>query len=106
MIPSHGGYPADAETQLKRRGRRRLADLKVVGRRQQATSSDHELYGVIDPDKAEVGTKGVGTLIAMQDAKGNDLVRHDRRQGSGRRDEPALRPQAEAGPWSMSRRST
>ena len=28
-----------------------------------------------DPDKAEVGTKGVGTLIAMQDGKGNDLLR-------------------------------
>src|SRR5205814_4235599 len=38
-------------------------------------NKEHELYGVNDPDKAEVGTKGVGTLIAMQDDKGNDLLR-------------------------------
>src|SRR5207248_6233535 len=38
-------------------------------------NNEHELYGVNDPDKAEVGTKGVGTLVAMQDDKGNDLLR-------------------------------
>ena len=38
-------------------------------------NKEHELYGVNDPDKAEVGTKGVGTLVAMQDGKGNDLLR-------------------------------
>src|SRR5207244_761278 len=36
---------------------------------------EHELYGVIDPSGVDVGAKGVGTLVAMQDAKGNDLLR-------------------------------
>jgi hypothetical protein len=35
------------------------------------------LYGVIEPNmaKLKVGDKGVGTLVAVQDAKGNDLMR-------------------------------
>src|SRR6478672_13593380 len=72
-LPSHGNYPADAESQLKAVAET-FADLKVLGVAAK-DNKEHELYGVNDPDKAEVGTKGVGTLIAMQDSKGNDLVR-------------------------------
>jgi len=72
-LPSHGNYPADAESQLKDVAGV-FADLKIVGIAAK-DNKEHELYGVIDPDKAEVGTKGVGTLVAMQDGKGNDLLR-------------------------------
>lgn len=73
VIPSHGNYPADAQAQL-RAVAELLSDLKCVGIASDS-NMDHELYGVKDPDKAEVGTAGVGTLIAMQDAKGDDLLR-------------------------------
>src|SRR5262245_13119751 len=72
-LPSHGNYPADAESQLKAVAET-FADLKILGVAAD-DNKEHELYGVNDPDKAEVGTKGVGTLIAMQDDKGNDLIR-------------------------------
>jgi hypothetical protein len=72
-IPSHGGYPADAESQLKAVAET-LSDLTIIGIADEE-NKEHELYGVNDPDKAEVGTAGVGTLIAIQDAKGNDLLR-------------------------------
>jgi hypothetical protein len=77
VIPSHGNYPADAESQLKAVAET-LADLKIVGIANEdsdAPASDHSHYGVLDPDKAQVGVSGVGTLITMQDAKGNDLLR-------------------------------
>src|SRR4029077_13535854 len=72
-LPSHGNYQADAESELK-------ADAEVftalqILRIAAKDNKEHELYGVNDPDKAEVGTKGVGTLTAMQDGKGNDLLR-------------------------------
>jgi hypothetical protein len=77
-IPSHGNYPADAESQLKAVAET-LADLKIVGiasdEKVEDKKKELELYGVNDPSTADVGTKGVGTLLAMQDAKGNDLLR-------------------------------
>lgn len=72
-LPSNGNYPADAESQLKAVAET-LTDLKIIGVAAK-DNKEHDLYGVNDPDKAEVGTKGVGTLIAMQDGKGNDLLR-------------------------------
>src|SRR5207247_2012689 len=58
---------------------RTLSDLKCIGIASDETVEDknkeQELYGVKDPDKAEVGTAGVGTLVAIQDGKSNDLVR-------------------------------
>jgi hypothetical protein len=72
-LPSHGNYPADAESQLKAVAET-FSDLKIIGVAAK-DNKEHELYGVNDPDKAEVGTKGVGTLITMQDNKGNDLLR-------------------------------
>lgn len=73
-LASHGNYPADAESQLKAVAET-FADLKIIGVVPTKDNSEHELYGLNDPDKAEVGTKGVGTLVAMQDNKGNDLLR-------------------------------
>jgi uncharacterized protein DUF4340 len=72
-IPSHGNYPADAESQLKAVAET-LSDLKIIAV-QSEVATDHALHGVLDPDKADVGAAGVGTLIAMQDTKGNDLLR-------------------------------
>ncbi len=74
-LPSHGNYPADAESQLKAVAET-FSDLKIIGvAAKDNDNKEHELYGVNDPDKAEVGTKGVGALVAMQDGKGNDLLR-------------------------------
>jgi hypothetical protein len=73
VIPSHGDYPADAESQLKAVAET-LSDLKCLGIASEV-STDHTLYGVNDPEKAEIGSQGVGTLVAMQDAKENDLLR-------------------------------
>ena len=74
-----GRSPRTATTRLtpnrsSRPSPRRSADLKIIGVAAK-DNKEHDLYGVNDPDKAEVGTKGVGTLIAMQDGKGNDLLR-------------------------------
>lgn len=75
VIPSHGNYPADAENQLKDAASG-LMNLEVLAAASEATG-DHALYGVLEPDatKLKVGSKGVGTLVAMQDAQGNDLMR-------------------------------
>src|SRR5262245_31509664 len=71
-IPSHGGYPADAAEQLKSVSEA-LAGLKAMDYAS-TRSADHELYGVLDPSTAEVGAKGVGTLVTLADAKGDELV--------------------------------
>jgi hypothetical protein len=71
-IPSHGGYPADAADQLKSVSEA-LAGLEILGVASERTA-DHELYGVLDPTKAEVGATGVGTLVTLTDAKGDDLL--------------------------------
>jgi hypothetical protein len=77
VIPSHGGYPADAAAQLKKVAET-LADLKIIGVIPEKTDDpkgEQARFGVLDPEKAQVGTSGVGTLITIEDAKGNDLVR-------------------------------
>ncbi len=71
-IPSHGGYPADAADQL-RSVSEQLAGLEVLGLASEE-AADHELFGVNDPTTAAVGATGVGTLITLADAKGNELV--------------------------------
>jgi hypothetical protein len=74
-IPSHGNYPADAETQI-RDAAGSLTGLEIIGIASEF-AKDHSEYGVLEPDKSKlkVGDKGVGTLVALQDTKGNDLVR-------------------------------
>ena len=73
-IPSHSDYPADAEDQM-RDAALCLVGLKVLG---VATTdpSEHELFGVMEPDKDEVklGAQGVGLLVRFQDDKGKDLA--------------------------------
>ncbi|MBW3598972.1 MAG: DUF4340 domain-containing protein [Planctomycetes bacterium] len=73
VIPSHGGYPADAENRI-RDAATALIDLQILG---VATDrpGDHELFGVLEPTEDNAGKEGVGTLVAMQDGDGDDLVR-------------------------------
>ena len=75
VIPSHGNYPADAETQL-RDAAAGLIDLKALAKASEV-ANDHAMYGVVEPNQAKlkVGDKGVGTLVAVQDARDNDLMR-------------------------------
>jgi len=75
VIPSHDDYPADAQQQLASAAAG-LIGLEIVGIASEV-QADHDDCKVIEPDKAKlkVGDKNVGTLVALQDAKGNDLVR-------------------------------
>jgi hypothetical protein len=75
VIPSHGDYPADAEQQI-REAAGSLTNLTSIAVAS-SSAKDHELFGVVEPDKAKLkpGDKNVGTLVALQDDKGNDLVR-------------------------------
>lgn len=70
-IPSHEGYPADAQDHLGQAATS-VMDLhkgQVVSDR----SSDHELYGVVDPAASE-SNSGVGTRVTLQDDGGKTLV--------------------------------
>ncbi len=75
VVPSHGNYPADAENQL-RDAASGLITIKAID---VATdmANEHADLGVIEPSSAKlkVGSEGVGTLVAMQDDKGKDLLR-------------------------------
>jgi hypothetical protein len=73
IIPSHGGYPADAENRI-RDAATALIDLQILGVASDS-AADHELFGVLEPTEENAGNEGVGTLIAMQDSDGGDLVR-------------------------------
>ena len=75
VMTSHQNYPADAENQM-RDAAAGLIDIKGLDVASDV-ANDHETYGVVEPDtaKLKVGDKGVGTLVAVQDAKGNDLMR-------------------------------
>ena len=76
VIPSHSDYPADAEQQI-RDAAGSLTNLKTLGIASEL-ASDHVLFGVVEPTAEKlknVGYKGGGTLVALQDDKGNDLVR-------------------------------
>lgn len=74
VIPSSSNYPADARDRLKNAATA-LIGLDVLG---VATDkqSEHELYGVVQPDagKALANLKGVGTMIVVKDAGGKDLA--------------------------------
>ena len=74
-MTSHQNYPADAENQM-RDAASGLIDIKGLAIASDV-ANDHSTYGVIEPNtaKLKVGDKGVGTLVAVQDAKGNDLMR-------------------------------
>lgn len=73
-IPSHGGYPADAETQM-RDAATSFIDLQVLGLASELPS-EHKLFGVVEPNKDQLkaGDEGVGMLVTVEDKKGNDLA--------------------------------
>jgi hypothetical protein len=75
VIPSNDNYPADAENQL-RDAASSLIDLEALGVASELVS-EHSVLGVVEPNQSTltVGDQGVGTLVAVQDAKGNDLMR-------------------------------
>ena len=89
VIPSHGNYPADAENQM-RDVATSLLDLKILEARKLNTSnasaegetakkqpSSYADYGVVEPrqDQISAGDEGIGTLISIEDFKGNNLMK-------------------------------
>ncbi len=73
-IPSHAGYPADAEQRM-RDAALMLVDLRVLGIASQVPG-DHALLGVLEPDRERLrlGDDGVGQLLTFEDAKGERLA--------------------------------
>src|SRR5262245_4647452 len=77
VIPSHENYPTDAEKQLAGAAAS-VMDLEVLEVKSDA-STDHELYGVLDPDpsKNEIksGSKGVGIKVALDTKANKEIMR-------------------------------
>jgi hypothetical protein len=74
VIPSHDDYPADAQQQLADAASS-LLNLEIVGIASEV-QADWDDCKVIEPGtKLAVGDKDVGTLVVLQDAKNDDLVR-------------------------------
>src|SRR3569833_2869111 len=73
-IPSHEGYPADADKQLAEAAAS-LMDLKKLSYVSD-DKGDQELYGVIDPTSKDLsaGATGVGKKVVIEDAKGKPLA--------------------------------
>jgi hypothetical protein len=76
VIPSHHNYPADAQRQLQE-AVQALYGLECLG---EATHmrEEHEKFSVVEPPPPGPGAtlqKGLGKLIVLKDAKGDDLVR-------------------------------
>jgi len=74
-ITSHDNYPADAKDQVADAAAS-VMDLVILGIATDK-ASEHELYGVVEPDKEtiKVGATGIGTLVTMRDAGGKELAR-------------------------------
>jgi hypothetical protein len=88
VLPAHQNYPADAKDQLAAAATE-LVDLKVLGV-VSGSASDHETYGVIEPDpeKIKPGMTGIGELVEVRDASGAKLARliigkEDKRPAAG-----------------------
>jgi hypothetical protein len=75
VIPSKNNYPADAQDRL-RDAAATVIDLKPLTKASDV-ADDHQQLGVIEPveGKTKPGDEGVGTLVAVQDAKGDDLFK-------------------------------
>ncbi len=73
-IPSHDGYPADASKQMSDAANLFLG-VTAIGVQSQ-DREDQKLYGVVEPnpETLEIGTEGVGMLVRLQDANGENLV--------------------------------
>lgn len=80
-IPSHDGYPADAEEQMKDAALA-LVDLEVLGVASEVgdntdVAKEHITYGVVEPnqDDIEVGEEGVGMMVTVKDTADKNLAR-------------------------------
>lgn len=72
-IPSKGGYPADAESQMAEASTG-VVDLEILSIASQS-AEDHVEYGVIEPSgDLEVGSSGVGTRVTLNDPASESLV--------------------------------
>ena len=73
-IPSHEGYPADAQRQLGQ------AAAAVLGLKKLGVAGDnpakHEEFGVVDPDPAKLaaGATGVGKRVTLENKTGDKLA--------------------------------
>jgi hypothetical protein len=88
VLPSHQNYPADAKDQLAAAATE-LVDLKTLDE-VSSRASDHELYGVIEPDQEKIkpGMTGIGQMIEIRDASGSKMARliigkEDKQSGVG-----------------------
>lgn len=74
IIPSHSSYPADAASQVSQVANAFIG-LKILSV-ESTKADDQKLYGVIEPDatKMDAGETAFGTLVRMQDDKGEPLV--------------------------------
>ncbi|MCY2974311.1 MAG: DUF4340 domain-containing protein [Planctomycetota bacterium] len=74
IIPSHSSYPADAASQVSKVANAFIG-LKILSV-ESTKADDQKLYGVIEPDatKMDAGETAFGTLVRMQDDKGEPLV--------------------------------
>ena len=86
VIPSHSNYPADAEQKLNQVASN-LIDLKVVRALTLGDNTEGEEgesgqpqtfaeFGVVEPDPEQIaaGDEGIGTLITIEDFKGDNLL--------------------------------
>ncbi len=73
-IPSRYGYPADAAAQMSSAANT-FINLKVLDVVTDLRDQ-HSMFGVVEPDreKLSVGDSGVGMLVRIQNAKGDNLV--------------------------------
>ncbi len=73
-IPSHAGYPADAETRM-RDAALMLVDLTVLGIASEV-AGEHAMYGVLEPDRERLrlGDEGVGLQLTFEDRRGQRLA--------------------------------
>ncbi len=74
-LPSHGGYPADAQDSLKDAAGS-LLGVNALGLATEFPE-EHHLFGVLDPTQKvdDSKKKDVGMLVIIRDGKGDDLAR-------------------------------
>lgn len=74
-IPSHEGYPADAQRQLGQAAAS-MVDLKKLGVASE-DRADHEKFGVVEPDpgKLAAGATGVGKRVSLEGKAGDTLAK-------------------------------
>lgn len=71
-LPSRYNYPADADKQLANAASS-LIDLEVLFA-EPIRPADRQLYGVVDPSDAKVGSVGVGKKVVLTDQNGQKLL--------------------------------